>query len=401
MSTFVGFGFGAIQGGLFLAEAFSSQSFSRLVVSEIDPELVNHMRRGGGTYFSNVAGSTRLRNIQVEGIEIYNPLVAEDREQLIDAIAEAQELCTALPSFKLYDIGEEASVAKLISEGLRRKIDSSKLPSCVIYAAENDSRAASRLQDACSSYLPDSQQNRFVFSETVIAKMCSVVTDQDRIQSEGLRPIVDGLNRAFLVEEFNQILIEEKIPSDFNRGFNQFVTKSELDPFAITKFLGHNAIHALLGYLAKEEGIDFMHDAGKRSDLIEWARSAFLKEAGIGLCHQYASVDDPLFSESGFQEYVDDALTRMINPFLRDPVDRVTRDPVRKIGWDDRLLGSMRLACKAGVEPCLLAKGAGIALRYACEENNWDSPEAGLEQVWKEVQFEEKNELQKLIIANF
>ena len=158
----------------------------------------------------------------MEGIEIYNPLVAQDRKQLIDAIAEAQELCTALPSFKLYDVGEEASVAKLISEGLRRKIDSSKLPSCVIYAAENDSRAASRLQDACSSYLPDFQPNRFVFSETVIAKMCSVVTDQDRIQSEGLRPIVDGLNRAFLVEEFNQILIEEKIPSDFKRGFTQF-----------------------------------------------------------------------------------------------------------------------------------------------------------------------------------
>ena len=401
MSTFVGFGFGAIQGGLFLAEAFSSQSFSRLVVSEIDAELVNHVKRGGGTYFSNIAGSTRLRNIKVEGIEIYNPLVAQDRKQLIDAIAEAQELCTALPSFKLYDVGEEASVAKLISEGLRRKIDSSKLPSCVIYAAENDSRAASRLQDACSSYLPDFQPNRFVFSETVIAKMCSVVTDQDRIQSEGLSPIVEGLPRAFLVEEFNQILIEEKIPSDFKRGFTQFITKSKLDPFAITKFLGHNAVHALLGYLAKEEGIDFMHEAGKRSDLMDWARSAFLKEAGIGLCHEYASVDDPLFSESGFQEYVDDALTRMINPFLRDPVDRVTRDPVRKIGWDDRLVGSMRLACKAGVKPRLLAKGVSIALRYACEENKWDSPEAGLEQVWKEVPLDEKNELQKLIIANF
>jgi mannitol-1-phosphate 5-dehydrogenase len=134
---------------------------------------------------------------------------------------------------------------------------------------------------------------------------------------------------------------------------------------------------------------------------MDWARNAFLKEAGIGLCHQYASVDDPLFTELGFQEHVDDALTRMVNPFLRDPVDRVTRDPVRKIGWDDRLLGSMRLACKAGVEPLLLAKGAGIALRYACEENKWDSAEAGLEEVWKEVQCEDKNELHKLIITNF
>ncbi len=400
MSTFVGFGFGAIQGGLFLSEAFSSQSFSRLVVSEIDQELVEHVRRGSGTYFCNIAESTRLRSEQIEGIEIYNPLVEEDREHLIKAIAEAQELCTALPSFKLYDAGE-ASVAKLISEGLSRKMSSVNLPSCVIYAAENDSRAASRLRDACSHYLADLPEDRFVFSETVIAKMCSVVADEQRINKEGLIPIVEGLNRAFLVEEFNQILIEEKAPKHFNRGFTQFVPKPELDPFAITKFLGHNAIHALLGYLAKEEGITFMHDAGHRSDLIDLVKESFLKEVGVGLCLEYAHVDDSLFTEIGFQEHVEDALNRMVNPFLRDPVDRVTRDPIRKLGWDDRLLGSMKLAIKAGVEPRLLAKGASIALKYATMENEWASPKFGLDQIWKDVPLDEKSELQSLILSNF
>ena len=33
--TFVGFGFGAIQGGLFLYEAFRSGKFGRLVVAEV------------------------------------------------------------------------------------------------------------------------------------------------------------------------------------------------------------------------------------------------------------------------------------------------------------------------------------------------------------------------------
>ena len=241
------------------------------------------------------------------------------------------------------------------------------------------------LQDACFIHsFPICQKTAFVFSETVIAKMCSVVTDQERIQAEGLRPIVDGLNRAFLVEEFDQILIEEKVPNDFKRGFTQFVTKSELDPFAITKFLGHNAIHALLGYLAKEEGIDFMHDAGKRSDLMEWARIAFLKEAGIGLCHQYASVDDPLFTEDGFRTMLMRHWYRMVNPFLRDPVARVTRDPVRKLGWDDRLLGFDE-ASLAGREFNLvfLAKGAALALQFACEENKWDFHGGRIGQIWQ------------------
>ena len=400
MPTFVGFGFGAIQGGLFLSEAFSSRSFSRLVVAEIDQEVVESIRRGKGTYFSNIAESTRLSNEQIGGIEIYNPLVEEDRKNLINAIAEAQELCTALPSFKLYDTGE-ASVAKLISEGLSRKLDLSELPSCVIYAAENDSRAASRLRTACMRYLPDLPEDRFVFSETVIAKMCSVVTDKDRIRKEGLIPIVAGLNRAFLVEEFNHILIEEKVPKKFNRGFTQFWTKPELDPFAITKFLGHNACHALLGYLAREEGIAFMHQADGRSDLIDLVRESFIQEAGVGLCREYAHVGDSLFTETGFRTHADDALNRMVNPFLRDPVNRVTRDPVRKLGWDDRLLGAMKLASRAGIEPRLLAKGASLALKFACMENGWSSPEFGLDEIWKGIPLEDTSELRSLILSNF
>ena len=39
--VFVGFGFGPIQSGLFLNEAFQSGNFSRLVVAEIDQNLVD------------------------------------------------------------------------------------------------------------------------------------------------------------------------------------------------------------------------------------------------------------------------------------------------------------------------------------------------------------------------
>ena len=95
--TFVGFGFGAIQGGLFLPEAFRSGNFSRLVVSEIDAESVAALRADGGTYFCNIAGSFSVETICVEGVEILNPLVDEDRKALVRAISEASELATARP----------------------------------------------------------------------------------------------------------------------------------------------------------------------------------------------------------------------------------------------------------------------------------------------------------------
>ena len=56
--TFVGFGFGAIQGGLFLPSAFASGNFDRLVVAEIDSELVAQIRRSGGTYQCNRRGGS-------------------------------------------------------------------------------------------------------------------------------------------------------------------------------------------------------------------------------------------------------------------------------------------------------------------------------------------------------
>jgi len=43
--TFVGFGFGAIQAGLFLYEAYQSDNFGRLVVAEVLPDRVDAVRR--------------------------------------------------------------------------------------------------------------------------------------------------------------------------------------------------------------------------------------------------------------------------------------------------------------------------------------------------------------------
>ena len=82
----------------------------------------------------------------------------------------------------------------------------------MVYAAENDRRAASRLQEACNKYVSTSLDGKVSFSETVIAKMCSVVLDQERITEENLREVTPGPQKSFLVEAFDQILIEKKTP---------------------------------------------------------------------------------------------------------------------------------------------------------------------------------------------
>jgi mannitol-1-phosphate/altronate dehydrogenase len=69
-----------------------------------------------------------------------------------------------------------------------------------------------------------------------------------------------------------------------------------------------------------------------------------------------------LFIAAGYQAYADDLLERMTNPYLRDRIERVIRDTPRKLAWDDRLIGTMRLALDAGVTPWRFALGAAAAL---------------------------------------
>ena len=399
MSVFVGFGFGAIQGGLFVPEVYQSGNFDRIVITEVNQDLVRQVNDAGGEYSFNIAEKDRVKTLQVEGLEILNPSVPEDRKKLVHAIGEAQELCTALPSFKLYDHGE-GSVVRLITDGLGLKKKSKDLPSAVIYAAENDAIAAQRLKHACQNYISNLSDEWIVFSETVIAKMCSVVTNPNRIEQENLAPLTSYSDRAILVEAYNHILIDEKTPLNFARGIESFVSKPDLNPFALTKFLGHNSMHALLGYHAKKEGIEYMHETELRSDLVELVKKSFIEEVGVGLRMEYASVNDLLFSEQGFREYTEDAVERMTNPFLRDPVERVTRDPVRKLGWNDRLIGAMKLSLKAGVCPEILAQGAAIALHFACEEKGWSSPEFGLDQIWGNEHPLDSREITRLILSN-
>jgi len=357
--TFVGFGFGAIQSGLFLHEAFESGNFDRLVVAEVVPDVVEAVRANDG-FTVNVASADGIEQHRFQGLEIYNPTVSKDWKKLVDALAEADEIATALPSVDFYDRGE-ASVAKLLREGLADKQNNA-----VIYTGENHNHAAETLEELVGAH--DNVQ----FLNTVIGKMSGIVTDPQQIADDQLEPMTPGSTRTFLVEQFNRILISEITLPGFERGIEVFEEKADLLPFEEAKLYGHNATHALLGYLASEQGFQFMSDVP--DELSTLAHAAFLKESGAALIRKHAGVD-PLFTEEGFKEYADDLMERMLNPWLRDQVARVIRDPERKLSWNDRLIGTVRLCLSQGIDPTRFAQGVRAALKLIpqSETSPWES----------------------------
>jgi len=368
--VFVGFGFGAIQGGLFLYEAYRAGHFDRLVVAEVVPEVVAALRRAGGRYRVNIATPTGVVLREVTGVEVFNPTDPADRSALTAAVAAATELATALPSVDFFDKGA-TSVAAILAEGLTRKLHAAAPVPAVLYAGENHNHAAEILDAAVRARLAASDAARlaklFQPLNTVIGKMSRVVVDATEIQQEQLTPLTADLGRALLVEEFNRILVSRVTWPGFRRGIEVFAEKPDLLPFEEAKLYGHNAVHALMGYLAHRRGYRFMFEAASDRELMALARAAFLDESGPALIAKRAGVD-ALFTTAGYRAYADDLLTRMVNPFLRDAVERVIRDPRRKLAWDDRLLGTMRLVLAAGLAPRRFAQGAAAALELVRAE---------------------------------
>lgn len=360
--TFVGFGFGPIQSALFLYEAYASGQFDRFVISEVEPELVAAVNTNGGRYTVNIARPAGIDRAEVHGVELLNPRQPQDRERIVQAIAVSDEMATALPSVNIYGAGGGASVVSLLQDGLAARRE--PLPT-ILYAAENNNHAAELLDERLDAAGVDREQAQFQVLNTVVGKMSGVITDREtieRLDLATLTPPSSSAPRAVLVEEFNRILVSQvKLPG-YQRGIAVFQEKPDLLPFEEAKLYGHNAIHALIAYLGEARDHENMAQAGSDPVIAQIAERAFLDESGVALIRRHQSLQDPLFTTAGFREYALDLLERMRNPHLNDLIARVGRDQARKLGWDDRLFGTMRLALGQGVQPTNLALGAAAGV---------------------------------------
>lgn len=351
--VFVGFGFGPIQSGLFASEAFKSGNFSRIVIAEIDQNLVDAVRANDGSYYVNIASNSGISADKIDGIEMLNPTVDADRAELVKALSQATEIVTSLPSVNFYDMGEN-SVTSLIRKGLSR----TTAPATIIYTAENNNHAADILEEKVGTF------KNVQYLNTVIGKMSQVLNDACEIEDKKLKTIAPGFGRAFLVEAFNKILVTKCNISGFEPGIKVFLQKEDLMPFEEAKLFGHNAIHALLAYLGAAKGYTKMAELADDAELMQIARDAFINESGVALIKKYASLNDELFTEAGYKAYAEDLLVRMTNPYLSDPIARAARDPRRKLSLNDRIFGTMQVAFEYGIEPANMAKGALAGIEY-------------------------------------
>jgi len=131
-------------------------------------------------------------------------------------------------------------------------------------------------------------------------------------------------------------------------------------PFAYAierKLLVHNMGHALMAYLAYARGCKTINEAAVDSEIKYILTRALLESARALSARHGVSLDDTL-------QYVEDLMPRFENPLLIDTVDRVGRDPKRKVGKGDRLVGAFNMVREQGQVPAFIAMGVAAAYLY-------------------------------------
>jgi len=97
----------------------------------------------------------------------------------------------------------------------------------------------------------------------------------------------------------------------------------------------------------------------------------FIREKVIGALGETSEV---IVKEHGFdpkdqQAYSTRAIRRFENPGMRDLILRLAKDPIRKLGPEDRLVRPARLAFKHGITPKNIALGIAAGLLYDFPED--------------------------------
>jgi mannitol-1-phosphate 5-dehydrogenase len=121
------------------------------------------------------------------------------------------------------------------------------------------------------------------------------------------------------------------------------------------KLFFFSAGHAAAAFVGRLRGHTLMSDALDDPLVADLVLRA-LNEARAGLEYRYGT------RFSGGTEAVLECLARYADPGLGDTVERVARDPARKLRADDRICGTAGLALAAGVDTPALALVAAAGL---------------------------------------
>lgn len=338
-------------------------------------DLINERQE----YFVNILGNEKDSTV----VSPAKALKFSDKEKIGTAIGNADAVFTAVGGKNLGDI------APFLALGLREKMkNGGKLN---IVTCENWKLPATVLKEAVYKELNEEEKEycdkNVGFSEAVIMRS-AIESPKELLEKDPL--IVN-------VQDF------WKLPVDASRlvcplpDIKGLELIEEFTGFLERKFYTYNAANGSVSYLGALLGFEKIADAAHDERILEILEGVYLETAtALSKKHNFPLDEQLAFtltSKKKLQDYT-----------IVDYIERNARDPMRKLGPDDRLVGSARLVESYGIKPENLCTAIAAAIYYKSENDEFANElnrirkEEGVDAVLEKVCKLDKNSPLSLLI---
>lgn len=338
MSSIAIFGAGRISRG-FLAHLLSLAHKDFFFI-EKDQNLVDKLN-SQKKYSIHVMGHPEKDYI----VDKYNAYKIDNADQYMSQLVESDLIFTSIGGQNL------SSIAPILAKAIKIRFSKGIEREANIITCENWIQPAIKLKTAIFNLLDEKTRAyaelKIGFSESVVLRS---VTDAEpeRLAQD---PLVVNVQDYWTLH-VDAATIKGTVPIieglELKRNFAGMLTR---------KLYTYNAANGTVSYLGYLKGYSTIYEAIQDPDILkivmevyEETSRALSKEFNISYEEQYA------FSMT--------SLAKLRSRDIVDFILRNARDPIRKLGPEDRLVGPSLMALKYGVEPSGLATGIAAALFF-------------------------------------
>jgi len=136
-----------------------------------------------------------------------------------------------------------------------------------------------------------------------------------------------------------------------------FEKKADFERELTRKLFTYNCVNAMVCYIGHLSGYEWLADAANDPMIAELALQAGRESsAALVAAYGFEAEEQEMWCNRALEKYQDES--------IRDPIERNARDPMRKLGRAERLLGPVHLCIEHDLPYQTLMIGVVAALRY-------------------------------------
>ena len=338
MKKAVMFGGGNIGRG-FIGAVLNEAGY-HITFADVNMDLINKL---------NELGKYTVKIVDVECREQIVDSVSgvnSTTQDVVDEIAGASLVTTAVGLMIL------PRIAGAVANGIKARKDAGCTEYLNIIACENAIRASSQLKKCVYERLDEATVA--YADEYVGFPDCAVDRIVPPVENDPERPL------DVTVENYYEWSVER---SGFKGAIPEVPAMHIVDDlmaYLERKLFTLNTGHCITAYLGVMKGYETIDEAIADEKIYAIVKGA-MTESGNGLIAKHG------FKPEDHWAYVETSLNRYKNPYLRDVLVRVGREPYRKLSATDRLVGPMMNARSFGFAVDNLIKGIAAGLHFAYE----------------------------------